>query len=290
MRTNSIGTALIGKGYWGLILKKYLESDCRYCLLHLAGKSYPLKRIWNDKKVSLVIIATPNDTHSALVIESLKNGKHVVVEKPLALNAKDSQKILSLSRRLNKFVITDYTQTFSPGLNFLANRKLNIGKILSYEIRVGKTELLKNSQTNNVFWHLMPHLLSVLNMFESIDTFTFRPQSLVESNKGLITTGLLVFEKGFLRASVDYPPREFVVVLYGKNGTAIYSAFGDPTVLITRRGNKIEGGGVAKERSLSFNERDNLKFMLDYVWEVLASKKKSNLNMAMRVTKVLTSF
>ena len=43
----------------------------------------------DDPKLDALVIATRHDTHARLVVEALKAGKHVFVEKPLALKPED---------------------------------------------------------------------------------------------------------------------------------------------------------------------------------------------------------
>ena len=44
------------------------------------------EEIWNDKSIEAVVIATPNDMHKPYVIAAAKAGKHIVVEKPAAMD------------------------------------------------------------------------------------------------------------------------------------------------------------------------------------------------------------
>ena len=45
-----------------------------------------LPEILADKSVDIVLCATPNDVHHDIVVDSLRAGKHVVCEKPVALS------------------------------------------------------------------------------------------------------------------------------------------------------------------------------------------------------------
>jgi predicted dehydrogenase/threonine dehydrogenase-like Zn-dependent dehydrogenase len=49
--------------------------------------------IINDPNIDLVIITTRHDSHAKYVLEALKAGKHVMVEKPLAVNQNELNKI-----------------------------------------------------------------------------------------------------------------------------------------------------------------------------------------------------
>lgn len=52
------------------------------------------KDILNDPKIDLILIGTRHDSHAELVLKALQAGKHVFVEKPLATNQEDLDKII----------------------------------------------------------------------------------------------------------------------------------------------------------------------------------------------------
>lgn len=52
------------------------------------------EEIWKDPEVDIVTIATPNNFHKDLVIQSLRLGKHVICEKPVALNTAELQEMV----------------------------------------------------------------------------------------------------------------------------------------------------------------------------------------------------
>ncbi|MPV36464.1 Gfo/Idh/MocA family protein [Georgenia subflava] len=49
--------------------------------------------------VQVVAICTPSDTHAALALDALRAGRHVVVEKPLALRVADAEAVVTEARR-----------------------------------------------------------------------------------------------------------------------------------------------------------------------------------------------
>lgn len=55
--------------------------------------------ILNDPNIDLVLIATRHDSHASLTLRALEKGKNVFVEKPLATNAEDLQKIKDFYQR-----------------------------------------------------------------------------------------------------------------------------------------------------------------------------------------------
>jgi predicted dehydrogenase len=71
--------------------------------------------IINDPKINTVVILTRHDSHAELVVKALKAGKHVFVEKPLAINSKQlsvvSKQLLTTDHCL---LTTGFNRRFSP--------------------------------------------------------------------------------------------------------------------------------------------------------------------------------
>ena len=71
------------------------------------------KTILNNDQVGLVMITTRHDQHAKMVVESLKAGKHVFVEKPLAITYEQLQTVLSAYDG-SKTVTVGFNRRFSP--------------------------------------------------------------------------------------------------------------------------------------------------------------------------------
>ena len=70
--------------------------------------------IFDDKDVDLVMITTRHNSHANLVIESLKSGKNVFVEKPLALNQDELDKIIEAYSLSGKTLTVGFNRRFAP--------------------------------------------------------------------------------------------------------------------------------------------------------------------------------
>lgn len=68
------------------------------------------------EKPGIVIIATPDHLHTQMAIDSLENGFHVIVEKPLCLKVEDIYKIKEVADRVAGYVYTDYHKRHDPAL------------------------------------------------------------------------------------------------------------------------------------------------------------------------------
>lgn len=60
--------------------------------------------LFGDPEVDIVYIATPHPSHRDNAIDALKAGKHVLVEKPLAVDAAGAREIVAAAARHNRFV------------------------------------------------------------------------------------------------------------------------------------------------------------------------------------------
>lgn len=67
-----------------------------------------------DPEVDLVIVSTRHNAHAKMVIESLDAGKHVFVEKPLAITQDELNDILKAYRRANKTISVGFNRRFAP--------------------------------------------------------------------------------------------------------------------------------------------------------------------------------
>lgn len=64
--------------------------------------------ILRDPHVEAVHIATPPDSHAAIARAALRAGKHVVVEKPLALTVRDAQDLIRRAARRKRVLATSF--------------------------------------------------------------------------------------------------------------------------------------------------------------------------------------
>ena len=62
------------------------------------------REILDDPSVELVIVNTPNETHYAYASEALSAGKHVIVEKPFTVTAKEASDLIALARRQSRML------------------------------------------------------------------------------------------------------------------------------------------------------------------------------------------
>jgi predicted dehydrogenase len=100
--------------------------------------------IINDPNVNTVAILTRHDTHADLVVKALQAGKHVFVEKPLAINAGQLQGIeQQLLLTNNQLLLTGFNRRFAPLAQSLSSFFLHSSepKYIHYRVNAGPIPL-----------------------------------------------------------------------------------------------------------------------------------------------------
>ena len=75
--------------------------------------------ILNDKEIDAVSIVTPTFTHKNLVIEALNAGKHVLCEKPPALNAAETRELKAAAEKSNKCLMFGFIARFGAEAKYV---------------------------------------------------------------------------------------------------------------------------------------------------------------------------
>ncbi|MCL2518746.1 MAG: Gfo/Idh/MocA family oxidoreductase [Oscillospiraceae bacterium] len=66
------------------------------------------RKLLEDKTIDVVHVLTPNRDHSGITVDALDAGKHVMCEKPMAINSAEAKKMLDASKRNNKKLTVGY--------------------------------------------------------------------------------------------------------------------------------------------------------------------------------------
>lgn len=72
------------------------------------------RQLLNDKAIDAVHICTPNRSHSEITVAALEAGKHVMCEKPMAINYAEAKKMLDAAKRTGKKLTIGYQNRFRP--------------------------------------------------------------------------------------------------------------------------------------------------------------------------------
>lgn len=173
-----LGFGVIGYGYWGPNLARNVaeSSDFRLAgmcelddnrIADFKAKYRDVKvvreldRMLADPKVDAVAVATPPATHFPLAKRALEAGKHVLVEKPLAVSSCEAAELVKLADELGLVLMPGHTFVYSPAVNKVDEliREGVLGEIYfatSSRMNLGKY------QQSGVVQDLAPHDLSIL--------------------------------------------------------------------------------------------------------------------------------
>jgi predicted dehydrogenase len=103
-------------------------------MMDLAGiKKYAaLDDLLADKDIDLVDVCNPTQQHPETALRALKAGKHVLVEKAIALDAKDADTMVAAARQAGKLLMVAHVLPFFPEFAYAAQaiRGGQYGKLL----------------------------------------------------------------------------------------------------------------------------------------------------------------
>src|SRR5687768_7628406 len=77
------------------------------------------EKICADPNVDALVIATPNFTHKPIALAAARNGKHVMCEKPLGLNAGEVRAMYRACRDAGLVHMTAFTYRFAPSMRYM---------------------------------------------------------------------------------------------------------------------------------------------------------------------------
>ncbi|MFO1096376.1 MAG: Gfo/Idh/MocA family oxidoreductase, partial [Planctomycetaceae bacterium] len=72
------------------------------------------RRILDDPNIDLVDVCLPTDQHEAVTVEALAAGKHVLVEKPIAIELAAAERMLAAARKAGRMLMVAQVLPFFP--------------------------------------------------------------------------------------------------------------------------------------------------------------------------------
>jgi UDP-2-acetamido-3-amino-2,3-dideoxy-glucuronate N-acetyltransferase len=119
--------AVIGCGYWGKnLVRVFAELGALSALVDAhpptvaalqakhGGRAMGFEEALGDDEIDAIAIAAPAALHYRLAKEALKAGKHVFVEKPLALEVAEAQELCELAERLDRRLMVGHLLQYHP--------------------------------------------------------------------------------------------------------------------------------------------------------------------------------
>jgi predicted dehydrogenase len=113
------------------------------------------RELLRSPNVDVVHIASPNRFHAEMSLAALRAGKHVICEKPLAMNTRETGQIVKLARASGKVFAVNYNVRFYPAVLALhrAVARGELGGIIHVNGSYMQDWLFKDTDYN---WRLLP--------------------------------------------------------------------------------------------------------------------------------------
>jgi predicted dehydrogenase len=114
-----------------------------------------------DPQIDAVVIATLPVTHAHFALKALSAGKHVFVEKPLALDLDDGKEMIKAAKRNKKILMVGHLLLYHPAVKRLKDyiEDGSLGKV--HYLYSSRVNLGQVREEENALWSLTAHDISV---------------------------------------------------------------------------------------------------------------------------------
>jgi scyllo-inositol 2-dehydrogenase (NADP+) len=218
--------------------------------------------------LSLVVIATPNQTHFPLTKRCLEAGRHVVVDKPFTTNLGEARELVQLAKQRNRILSVYHNRRFDADFQALYNVVVSgeLGRVVRFEnsydrFRPSPKPGAWREQPgpgSGVLFDLAPHLLDQAFMLlgqplaVSADIRTERPGFATDDAFDLLMhfpEGARALLRGTMLAATPRP--RFLV--FGEKGSYLKREF-DPLEMTLRNGQVPAGDSWVLEKEENWGE------------------------------------
>ena len=97
-----------------------------------------LQRVWDDPDCNVVFVATPHETHIDIAVEAIEAGRHVWIEKPLAIEREGLDRLERAAANSDAIVMAGFNRRFAPTVVELVRDTRGRGPLcMSYTVNAG---------------------------------------------------------------------------------------------------------------------------------------------------------
>lgn len=235
-----MSVAVVGCGYWGKNLVRNFAQlgalsavcDANSETARQLSQTYDVSaRGWDellvDPHIEGIVIAAPAVQHATMARAALEAGKHVFVEKPLALSMPEAEQLCDLADRLHRRLMVGHLLQYHPAftklramvsegalgrLQYLYSNRLNLGKIRREE---------------DILWSFAPHDLSMILSLVGQEPAEVRAvgSSYLHKTIADVTTTHMTFpsgEQAHVFVSWLHPFKDQKLVVIGDRAMAVF--------------------------------------------------------------------
>jgi UDP-2-acetamido-3-amino-2,3-dideoxy-glucuronate N-acetyltransferase len=232
--------AVVGCGHWGKHLVRnfselgalYSISDPNSEIADQYASQYNVKKssfteIINDPNIKGVVLAVPADLHASMAIEAMSKGKHVFVEKPLAMNESEAETMIATAKKNKVQLMVGHLLQYHPifktikeyvgegkigEINYIYSNRLSFGKVRPQE---------------DVIWSFAPHDISMILSLtgQEPEYVSTNAISILQKNIADTATIHLQFKSGLqshISVSWLHPYKEHKLVIVGQSAMLVF--------------------------------------------------------------------
>ena len=234
--------AVIGCGHWGKnLIRVFDELGVLFAVcdndennLELVTKQYEdidycseYEGLLKNRKIQAIAIATPAVTHFEIARQALLADKDVFVEKPLAMNCDQGEKLVKLAREKGRILMVGHILSYHPVVvklkEMIANGELGkINYIYSNRLNLGKLRI-----EEDVSLSFAPHDISAILELLGEEPFRVSAHNGSFVSKGISDTTIMNMEfssgvKAHIFVSWLHPYKEQKLIVMGTKAMAVF--------------------------------------------------------------------
>lgn len=239
-KVEGVRVGVVGSGYWGRnLVRNFAELGSLACICDAnaevasslaalyASRPMAFDELLADASIPAVAIAAPAALHADLARAALRAGKHVFVEKPLALRVDDAEKLCDLAEARRLTLMVGHLLQYHPAfiklhqlvregelgrLRYFYSNRLNLGKVRREE---------------DILWSFAPHDLSmILSLADEVpDSIAAKASYFLHAKIADVTVTHMGFPSGkqaHVFVSWLHPFKEQKLVVVGDKAMAVF--------------------------------------------------------------------
>ena len=232
--------AVVGCGHWGKnLVRNFFELDALYAVCdpneeiakryadQYSARNESFSEVIKNNNIEGVVLAVPAPLHASMATAAMNSGKHVFVEKPLAMNQAEADLMIAAARKNNVSLMVGHLLQYHPvfvavrnmvqsgrigDLQYLYSNRLSYGKLRSEE---------------NVIWSFAPHDISMILSLVEQEPNSVKTESAVILQNDIADAATIHIEfpsgiKAHISVSWFHPYKEQKLVVIGNNGMLVF--------------------------------------------------------------------
>lgn len=235
-----VSVAQVGCGYWGKnLVRNFSELGALAAVFdgnaEIAGRmstdfGVPVRtweEILSDPTIQAVSLATPAGDHAGMAGQAIAAGKHVFVEKPLALRSEDARHIVDSACAKQRVLMVGHLLQYHPVFLCLKEMvdRAEIGTI--QYIFSNRMSLGKFRTEENVLWSFAPHDVSMILSLVGQEPTQVTAQGAAFVSPGIADWATMQFVfpggvRGHIQVSWASPYKEQRLVVIGSEGMIVF--------------------------------------------------------------------